>query len=1079
MATFTVTTAVNIDSLAGKTGGDTYNINGGYLTIDQDSRFGVNNSDIAALGNIVISSTLGGTVLIDARYVRYIPYNSGSGVVPNYNDVISQGSASGLLIGVYADIYGYQPIVPGNAMPASGYIKIKQWNSVAYTAGALTGISATSTGADYVAQIEISADEAKSITVPRLGQFLAKGLAFDVGTTSGSRATTYALPYNGPTIYCAALFIETAPSSGIYELFINGGSSNADAATFSTDWRSKIFWMSPYGVITIGNDGVGNTTGGYLPPSGCRIKVPNIFLTNATVANRQYNALPNATIATRYETATTSAGVIDLEWVNCDWYLNMAQPYRVRISDSGVFDNINISECATAVELTRVGVGQSAAVLIAGVTGSLNFAGGTVTDCVFSSRSLAASGRYVGTMTDISGFAFTRCKTISLTPTRGNSNTGAWLFTRADNCTFDGMTIGSGRMGFTSCTDLTITNTTYFDNCAGNTIATNGMYAFDMSLSCSRIMFDGYDHGGLYMTGPYNGILGVGSAGCTDITLRNVGTNASPLSMGSPRRDIQSWSRVTTTATVTSVAHGLAVGDTIYVVVSSVIAAIIVGAKTIATVPTADTFTFTCLNAGATSGTLSYFGTKTANVFVLGSAAAANGVRIQRVFAPHTRTNLYTADNSSKNITLENVFSDYLNIPLMVGLNMYNKNVSGTPTLAAQSSVYGTHWWNGYTCDVAQNTSGVSWTRSGTTVTVTAPDHRLRTTAATVGTNIPISVTVSSAEAPVPRGVYQFVTVIDADTFTIVGVNTGATSGTLSFRVGNGRIGVVMNEPTADTATHVTIDSGNPQFTSAGSLVMPTIGDQVTFTSPDYMLGQGSSFPIMELQILGSTLTRYNFAYALDKNDGAGFGAFHNLYYERTGASGTNGASTITMTDATGVEVDDYVWGTNVANKAQVVSIASNTITVDSPNIGTVSGTLRFNHLPSESSLGPDTGIKMKWRVTTKTANTVGITSLFIFSESTDLGRTYQYPLDQIPLTLTGLVTGSDVVVRAAGTSTILGQVDSNPTSNWTFVYETSVNVDIDVIKPGYVPVPLVRNYILPTTASSLPVSQLVDRNYA
>lgn len=39
MATFTVTTAQNIDALASKTGGDIYNINGGTLTIDQDSRF--------------------------------------------------------------------------------------------------------------------------------------------------------------------------------------------------------------------------------------------------------------------------------------------------------------------------------------------------------------------------------------------------------------------------------------------------------------------------------------------------------------------------------------------------------------------------------------------------------------------------------------------------------------------------------------------------------------------------------------------------------------------------------------------------------------------------------------------------------------------------------------------------------------------------------------------------------------------------------------------------------------------------------------------------------------------------------
>lgn len=66
------------------------------------------------------------------------------------------------------------------------------------------------------------------------------------------------------------------------------------------------------------------------------------------------------------------------------------------------------------------------------------------------------------------------------------------------------------------------------------------------------------------------------------------------------------WTRATTTATVTSVAHGLSVGDTIFVSDSSALTAITNGTKTVATAPDADTFTFTCLNAGAASGTLTY-----------------------------------------------------------------------------------------------------------------------------------------------------------------------------------------------------------------------------------------------------------------------------------------------------------------------------------------------------------------------------------------------------------------------------------------------------------------------------------------
>lgn len=426
--------------------------------------------------------------------------------------------------------------------------------------------------------------------------------------------------------------------------------------------------------------------------------------------------------------------MINLDKASVGWYLNMAQPYSVTLSDLVVFDNITLSECATPVAWSQVNVGQSAALANFGLTMSLNFAGGTLTDCDLTSASLAASGRYIVSMADVSGFTFTRLNCSSLTPARGNATTGCMTLTRLANCTFNNTIIGSGRVYAATCSNVTFNNSTYYDNTATNTTATNPMYAFDLALSCSNIKIDGLDFGGLYMTQPYNGILNIAAAGCTGIKLRNLGAYAAPLSLGSPRVDDVAWSRSSTTATVTQADHKLAVGDTLYTVVSSDIAAIVVGAKTVATVPSANTFTFTCLNAGATSGTLCYFGTKCANVFVLAAGAAANDVKIQRVYAPHTRTNLYTADNSSKNVMLANVFSDYLNIPAMPCLNMLNRNVSGTPTLAVQAAVYGTHWFNGYTCDVANNTVDCTWTRSGTTVTVVSAGHSLRTTAASTST---------------------------------------------------------------------------------------------------------------------------------------------------------------------------------------------------------------------------------------------------------------------------------------------------------------------------------------------------------
>ena len=121
MATFTITTAVNIDSLAAKTGNDVYNINGGYLTVDQHSRFGTNQSTSATLGGITLSASLGGTIEFNSTLVRLIPYTAGGGVVPALGTAIVRGAASGKLLGVYSAL-NVAPTAAAAAMPATGFI---------------------------------------------------------------------------------------------------------------------------------------------------------------------------------------------------------------------------------------------------------------------------------------------------------------------------------------------------------------------------------------------------------------------------------------------------------------------------------------------------------------------------------------------------------------------------------------------------------------------------------------------------------------------------------------------------------------------------------------------------------------------------------------------------------------------------------------------------------------------------------------------------------------------------------------------------------------------------------------------
>lgn len=1069
MATFTVTTAQNIDELTVKAGGDTYNINGGTLTIDQDSRYGTNSTTSTSIGPMTLSATLGGVVEIDARFVRLIPYNTGTGNVPASNTVISQGSASGKLIGVYASL-AVAPTAAGVAMPATGFIKIKQWNSVAYSAAALTGISATATDVDRVGWIELVGDDNAACTVNRLNNFRVRGDWFALGTTDGTRATTYQIPSNGTLQYHGGVWVETGTATGIYEFYPCVGSLTALASNFATDAvRGKVCWIASTGLLRFGHDGT-NSTGGYIPPSGRRIRMANVFMACCTSAARTANVLPNATLATRYEFATTGGGALDINYTSCSWYLNVNQPYSFNMTNSAVCTAIVATEVAAPMTWDNVGVGHEGANTQTALTLSLCFAGGTFNKVVMARTAQGAVNTYVVSLTDIDGFTFTNCRFISFGKAL-NATAGSITANRVNNTTFTTTTLGGGRVFAQTCTNLHFTTTTYYDHPATTTTTGIPMYAFDLASNCLNMTFDGLDFGGLVMCQPYSGILGVGAAGCTNIKLRNLGTAAAPLDMGGARVDAATWTRATTTATVTKVAHGLKANDVIYVIVSSDVAAITIAAKTVLTAPTADTITFACLSAGAASGTVSYYPMVAGYMTVIAAAAAANTIKMQRCYGTHMRSGLYTADNSSKNITFESAWADPTAAPTIPVLNGFHKGVLASIALTAGTAVYGTHWLDWFNEHTTPNVAAQAWARTTTVATVTSVGHNLR-----VGSIITVN-TTSDAGAIV-LGQKTIATVPTKDTYTFTCLNAGAASGTVTFVPHNGRLGILMNEATANTAATVTEDAGTPGFTSAGGLYMPAIAAQVTFTQQTFMLGH-STFPTALPVMAGGTMSNYDITYAIDT--GSGFGSFKNLAYPRAGGGGASASTNVTMTSTTGVAQGDYVFGTGIAPNAKVSSITNaTTVVVDIANTGTVSGVLTFNQLPSEAAL-PSTGAKFKWRILTTTTNTTAITSLFVYTYSTDTTRAYQYSLDPTAasLVLTGLQPGTEVrVIRTSDDAELAGVEDSGTSFTYNYLWDgVTENVYIVVHALGYLPVRY-EAQLLTSTGLTLPIQQTIDRQY-
>jgi hypothetical protein len=1076
MATFTITGSINIDALTGKQGSDTYNINGGYLIVDQDSRYGLNQSISASLGNVTLSATLGGTVEFNATKVRMIPFVSGSGNVPNSNTTISLGGASAKLLGVYSASFA-APFATGSLMPPSGTIKVKQWNDVPFAAGALAGISATATGPDTPGWIEIVASDALLCTVNRLNTFKVRGEWYPLGTTSGVRSTTYQIPSNGSIVYLPGVWVETDVGTNEYEFYPCAGSQTALLANVATDAiRGKFCWISTTGLLRFGHDGT-NSTGGYLPVSGLNIQIPNVFFMCNAPPTFTNNVLPNAALATRYEFATSGGGVLDIDKACINWWMNINQPFSVALSNTGIMTQMLMTECASPLSWSQVGVGQEAANAQFGLSMGLCFAGGTMDKCTWTSATLAASGRYVSTWTDCNGFVVTNERLASLAA-RGNATTGASTLIRVVDSSWSNCTIGVGRVLMTTCTDVTYTDCIYYDHPATTTATANPMYAFDLSTNCLRIKVDGLTFGGLTMCQPYNGLMNIGAAGCTDIKLRNIGTYTSPLDMGDSRRTDVAWTRVTTTATVISTAHGLKVNDIIYVIVSNDVAAIIVGAKTVASVPTANTFTFTCLNAGAASGILSYYPTMAANLFVLAAGAAANDVEIKRCYTPHTRTNLYTADNSTKNVLIENVMGDYVNIPLTPLLNQEFKGIFSTPSLAAQTSCYGTHWFDCFTGDNSLITQSVGWSRVTTTAFITSSNHLLRT-----GESVVILSSSATANQAVTLGV-KAVTAITGSAFSIPATNSGATTGLLTFAPLSGRVGLLMNESTTETVDQYSIVTGSAAFTSAGGLFMPVVGQKVLFETPNYIVGH-TGFALAPPVMGGGTITNYDITYALDKNDGLGYGSgsasgsFHNYYYQRAGGGGSAASTNVTMLSTAGVEVGDYVYGTNIAPNAKVTSITNGTtVVVDTPNIGVVSGILSFTYLPNEININPVLGFKKKIQIAVSASNATAITSLFAYTLNTTGSRAYQYPLDLVPLTITNLRNPSEVRIFEYNTTNEIGGSENIFSGSYTTTIDVSRYpvVDIAILSLGYQNLRYLSQSL--GSALTLQAAQIIDRQY-
>lgn len=545
MANQTVTTVVNYDdaSISGLLNGETITINGGSVTIDADVRW---NQQAAVFGNVTLSASLGGSFLLDGTRVWEVPFSASTGNVPAQAALGSNGvtggtsGATGELTRVWA-AGSLTPAAAGGAMPASGFIKLRSKTGDFGVGEVITlpgGATVTAAGAGKRSWIHVvgrgtTTGTASQLTIPRLGVFEASGDWYELGTTNGADNQTLQYPVADQ---CPAIWIETAPASGIYEVWLNAGDRWSNGAVATTDRRGMYFGcVTATGVITIALRGGSNA--GLKPPTGCRVRIPNVIMSQANGTAPDYNAniLP-AGLTSRYSFVTTGAGSVVMDRVSCNWYIATSAAFAVDISNSGVGGSVSFLNTGTTVDMENVGIGIVDTIVQTPIAITTSFGGGTLTD-VFCSRRLAASNGVTLLLTDTADFTLTRCRSDvfgAVTTNLPTTTQSCFETARAINTTMtDCVAVGGIGVDAQPAFGLTITGLKYSSRTIGTTQTSDTAAAISAGVGSTDLFVDGFaNFDNVANVHPYNNIILVAS-GMNAVEVRNIGTPASPYNMGS------------------------------------------------------------------------------------------------------------------------------------------------------------------------------------------------------------------------------------------------------------------------------------------------------------------------------------------------------------------------------------------------------------------------------------------------------------------------------------------------------------------------------------------------------------------
>jgi hypothetical protein len=553
MANITVSTSSNFDD-AGNLGllnGENITIQSdALLTINSDVRWGQN----AAVPYVITITQ--GKLLIDGSQTWWIPYDAATGNVPSLGtrgtpDVTRSGSNVGEFLGVWTAL-GVAPSTAGGAMPATGFVKLRTKSAtladndvLTFANGATITINSATGGQrgwiHFVGREGVSSTTGYC-TVPRLGEFQTTGDWFELGTSNGASGQTF---QHYVADYCPALQVETGSGTGIYDWWGYAPSAEFTATNIATDERGRFFTCTAAGVITFGG-----ATFGKLPPNGAKIRVPNIHVSSTTSANYAANTF-TTTVANRFA-FVSSGGVIDIANMCNNGSVNSSDAPLYRIVNSCASDGawFEHSGAAPPINVSQVRFDNTAAARV--ITGT-NIASYVLLYCFDAEFKNCASFQSTGAgtatgaynLSNITGLILDGCVVLNgktIDPIVINYCNGVTI----KDCYFSGNPTNN-IVSMTGNTDVSITNL----RLSARNIDTATAANYGVSITnCVNVLVDTVT---IWQTAvaPIFGIIYALSQ-TKNIRIRNIGTRASPIALGAASRNAV-WLRNSTDIVVSKV----------------------------------------------------------------------------------------------------------------------------------------------------------------------------------------------------------------------------------------------------------------------------------------------------------------------------------------------------------------------------------------------------------------------------------------------------------------------------------------------------------------------------------------------